>query len=165
MNRNGFTLIELLLVMGITSILMVMGVISMLGYVGNQNLESETRAILALMRDAQSKSMAQQNDSRWGVYLQNNVSPTRDTYTIFQADEALVASTTYIGIPGTTLESRTMRSNVAFASPAEATTTTVLFTKISGQPNASTTVILQKIGDASSQKTIFISGNGKLDYQ
>lgn len=162
---TGFTLIEILLVMGVTSILLVVGAINMLGYIGRQNLESEARAIVALMRDAQSKSAGQYNESRWGVYLSNNADSTRDSYAIFQADETLVASTTYTGIPGLTLQNKTMRSNVEFASPSEATTTIILFAKISGTPNASTTAVLRLINDPTSQKTIFISGNGKVDYR
>jgi len=149
--------------MGITAILLVVGSVSMLGYLGSQNLESETRAIIALMRDAQSKAMGQDNESRWGVYLTNNAGSVRDSYAIFQADETLVSSSTYIGIPGTVLENRTMRSNVEFVNPA--TTTAILFAKVSGLPNTSTTILLQRTGDASNQRTVFISGNGKIDYQ
>ncbi|MDO8602034.1 MAG: prepilin-type N-terminal cleavage/methylation domain-containing protein [bacterium] len=162
---RAFTLIEILLVLGITAILLVIGTISMLGYVGRQNLESEARAITALMRDAQSKSMGQYNDNRWGVYLYNSVGSERDFSVIFQADETLVASSTYLDVPGTSLERKTMRPDIEFVSPAESTTTIVLFSKVSGLPNASTSVILQKDGDSSNQKTIFISGNGKIDYQ
>jgi prepilin-type N-terminal cleavage/methylation domain-containing protein len=162
---RGFTLIEVLLVMGVTSILLVMGTINMLGYIGGQNLESEARAITALLRDAQSKAMSQEAESRWGVYLYNNAGEQRDYYVIFQADEALVSSSTYTDVPGTSLERKTMRSNVEFTSPAEATSTIILFTKVSGQPNASTTAILQRVDNASSQKTIYISGNGKIDYE
>lgn len=161
---KGFTLIEVLLVMGITSILLVIGAISMFGYIGSQNLETETRAIIALMRDAQTRSMSQENESRWGVYLAN-ASSDRDYYAIFQADETLVASSTYTGVPGTTLEQKTMRSSVEFVSPANGSTTVILFSKVSGLPNASTTITLQKTGDTSSERTIFISGNGKVDYQ
>ena len=162
---RGFTLIEVLLVMGITAVLLVMGAINMLGYIGRQNLESETRAIVALMRDAQSKAMSQEEESRWGVYLYNNAGEDRDYYAIFQADEALVASTSYNGIPGTTLERKTMRSNVEFTSPDSATSTIILFSKVSGLPNASTTAVLQRVDDASNQKTVYISGNGKIDYE
>jgi prepilin-type N-terminal cleavage/methylation domain-containing protein len=162
---GGFTLIEVLLVMGITSILLVMGVMSMLGYLNSQNLETEARAMIALLGDAQSKSMSQDNNSRWGVYFKNETEGTRDSYVIFQADEALVASTTHVGVPGVALEQKTMRSNIELVSPAEATTTTILFSKVSGLPDASTTIVLQTTDNASSQKTIYISGNGKLDYQ
>lgn len=163
--QRGFTLIEVLLVMGITSILLVMGAINMLGYIGSQNLESETRSVVALLRDAQSKSMSQEEESRWGVYLYNNPGDERDYYAIFQADEALVASSTYSGVPGTTLERKTMRSNIEFISPDTATSTVIIFSKVSGLPSASTTAILQRVDNASSQKTVYISGNGKIDYQ
>ena len=164
-SKKAFTLIEVLLVMGITSVLLVMGAINMLGYIGSQNLESESRAIVALLRDAQSKSMSQESESRWGVYLYNNAGEERDYYAIFQADEALVASSSYVGIPGNTLERKTMRSNIELTNPAEATSTVILFTKVSGLPSASTTISLRKTGDDSSQKTVLISGNGKIDYQ
>lgn len=164
MKRSGFTLIEFLMVMGIISVLLVMGSVSMLSYIANQNLDSETRAIIAFLRDAQTRAAGQDNESRWGVYVLNNATG-RDSYTIFQADEALVASTTYVAVPGTALEQKTMRSNVELITPVEASSTVILFSKVSGLPNASTSLILQRAGNASSQRTIFISGNGKIDYE
>lgn len=161
---RGFTLIEVLIVMGITSILLVMGAMSMLSYVGSQNLESETRSIIALLRDAQTRSAGQDNESRWGVYFRNNTGD-RDSYYIFQADEVLVSSSTYTDVPGTTLEQRTMRSNVEFVTPETASSTSVIFAKVSGLPNASTSIVLQKTGDSSNQRTVLIGGNGKIDYQ
>lgn len=160
--RRGFTLIEVLLVMGITSILIVVGAMNMLSYVGSQNLENEAKAIVTLLRDAQTKSAGQDNESRWGVYFVNNASE-RDSYSIFQGDEALIASSSYQAVPGTSLEQRTMRSNVEFVTPA--TSTAILFSKVSGLPAASTSIVIQKTGDSSSQKTIVISGNGKIDYE
>lgn len=161
----GFTFIEVLVVLGITSILLVIGTLSMFSYIGRQNLESETRAIVAMMREAQSKAMGQDSESRWGVFMQNNAGSERDYYIIFQVDEALIASSTYTDIPGTSLERKTMRSNVEFASPEAGTSTQILFAKVSGLPNASTTIVLQKFNDPATQKTIFISGVGKIDYQ
>lgn len=156
----GFTFIEVLIVMGLVSVLLVMGIMSMLSYIGKQNLESEARAVIALMRDAQSKSMAQEADSRWGVYISNQSDPTRDFYVLFQE-----ASSSPDEVPGVTIERKTVRANIEFGSPVEGATTSILFAKISGLPSASTTVVIQKGNDSSDQKTIYISGNGKLDYQ
>lgn len=164
-DARGFSFIEVLLVLGITSILLVVGVINMFGYIGSHNLETETRGIVAMMRDAQSKAMGQDSESRWGVYLINNTGDARDSFSIFQADEILVASSSYTQVPGTVLEQRTMRSNVGFVTPAEGASVAVLFNKISGVPNASTTITVQLTSDPASQKVITVSGNGKIDYQ
>ncbi len=164
-SRAGFTFIEVLLVLGITAILLVVGVLNTFNYVTRQKLETEARAAVAMLRDAQARAMGQDDESRWGVYFASESGSTRDYYVFFQADETLVASSSYTGVPGTALEQRTMESNITFVSPVAGSSSTILFSKVSGLPSASTTVSLQLIDNDASLKTIFISGNGKIDYQ
>ncbi len=161
---RGFTFIELLLSITISTIIAVAGSIELFQYLSRQNLENEGRTISGLLESARELSRHQDNESRWGVYLQNNASE-RDIYALFMADEALVSSSTYTGAPGLITEQHSAKSNIEFTNPLPGESLTILFSKLTGLPSASSTITLQAGSSSSSQVTITIDNAGKIDYQ
>lgn len=162
--RQGFTFIELLLSITVSAIIAVAGSVELFQFLTHQNLENEGKTIGGLLESARELSRHQDGESRWGVYIQNNESD-RDTYALFMADETLVSSSTHIGAPGLITEQHSAKSNVEFIYPAIGSSSTILFSKLTGTPNTTSTIILQSGSDTSSQVLITIDSNGKIDYQ
>ncbi len=161
---RGFTFIEVLLSITISTIIAVAGSVELFQFLSHQSLENEGRTISGLLESARELSRHQDNESRWGVYIQNNESE-RDTYALFMADEALVSSSTYAAAPGLITEQHSAKSNIEFTNPLPGESLTILFSKLTGLPNTSSTIILQAGSSTSSQVIISIDTTGKIDYQ
>ena len=71
-NEKGFTLVELLVVI---TIVVVLGGIAAVSFNTSRNvrdLQTSAQNTLAVIRLAQSKTLAGENDSSWGVHVQSN---------------------------------------------------------------------------------------------
>jgi prepilin-type N-terminal cleavage/methylation domain-containing protein len=69
---HGFTLIEILIVIGITLALVYLIIPVSLDFYRSQQLESETELVAQTLKMAQSKAMAAESDSRFGVYINSS---------------------------------------------------------------------------------------------
>lgn len=162
-SQSGFTAVELLVSIAIASVLLTIGAINLASFRGKQSLSNETQSLVALLSSAREKSMGQDEEGRWGVFIKNE-SAARDTYSLFLVDEALYASSSYTLAPGTVIDARTVRSGIEFISPSTGSSTTIVFGKVSGLPNTSTSI---QIANSSSDEyhLIYISGNGRIDFE
>ena len=76
MNRmKGFTLMEILLVLGIMSITMFAVGTTWLGFRGKAQLDSTTRSIVDVLRNAQNNSITNEGFTTWGVHLESSSDP------------------------------------------------------------------------------------------
>ena len=159
----GFTIIEILIVLAISSILLTFGTISLLSFRSQQNLDNESKSLVALLTRARNNSLHGDSDSRWGVWITNPLD-TPAEYTLFQVDETLIASSTYTNIPGTVFERKIFKGGLNVILPEVNTVTDIVFAKRTGLPNASTSLIIQASNNSGPQKTITVSANGLVDY-
>lgn len=148
--RSGFTLLELLLVVGIIGILSTSIVLNGLGYRNRQALDLAAQQMAASIRDAQNRSVSQQDGLAWGVYF-NNVSST-DSYTVFSGGSYSASENRFV----TPLD-----SPVEFTIPSAGTTSSIVFAQVSGLPSTSTSVT---ITNGSASTTITISANGQVQF-
>ncbi len=79
-NRRGFTLIEVILVIGLIGILIFLSIPFYQSFQVESQLDSTTEEVVNILRRAQSKAMASQRDSNFGVKL------TSGQYTLFKGD-------------------------------------------------------------------------------
>ncbi len=155
---RGFTLIELLIVITITSILVSTASLSIYGFFARQNLTLTRNEIIAVLREAQNKSILGQdgdndgNSDNWGVHFENS---TNDFYKIFYNNY----SSSSLAISSYNLE-----QGVMFLIPAEGKSEDIIFSHLNGLPNASSTVKICLKHNHSSSITINISKNGKISY-
>lgn len=69
---RGYTLIELIIAIGIIAIVSTAAFLNLSGYAARRDLELATRRVAALFRDAQSRSVTQEDGMAWGVHIAGN---------------------------------------------------------------------------------------------
>lgn len=151
---KGFTLIELLLAVGILAIVSVFGFINLFGYREAQDLDSTTREIVIILRNAQDRSISQESNNRFGVHFENPASG--------QGFYDLFSGTNYVS--GVIISKFALRQDVQFSDPAGGNSKDVIFSPVTGLPNASTTIIISLKRDSSVSKTITVNSNGQIQY-
>ena len=81
-HNNGFTLIEILLVMAVLIILLIMSVVLLGPSQKQSDLQGSSQEIISALRRAQNRTLASENDSTFGVFIDTISSPHQ--YILFQ---------------------------------------------------------------------------------
>lgn len=151
---SAFTLIELLIVVSILAILATVGIMNLYSHRSRQDLGFRAREIVTVLRNAQDRSISQEDGARWGVYFENPSSGT-DFYELFSGPSY---------VSGTIFSKNTLSSYVQFDIPAANSSTTIIFSPITGLPTASATIKISLVGDSTASSTIIINSNGKINF-
>ncbi|MBI5147912.1 MAG: prepilin-type N-terminal cleavage/methylation domain-containing protein [Parcubacteria group bacterium] len=153
-SNRGFSLIELVVVMTIILVVGSFSVANYLNFRNRQRLDLTVREIGAVLRDAQGNAISQQFGDSWGVRFENPASED-DFYAMFVGASYVVASTTRrVSLP---LPAR-------FSDPAPGSAKNVIFSKATGLPSASTTIILELASDPSVTRSVIIDDSGAVKY-
>lgn len=148
LSSRGFTLIEILVVLGISVILATGGFLALWNLKKHQALQLSAEKIVAVLRDAQARSVSQENGLVWGVHFENSpVDP--DSYWIFGGD------------PAVPIEKVSLSPGVVLDTPS----TNVTFAKVSGLPGALTAVKIKLSTDDTSIRTININVQGTIEQK
>lgn len=140
--KKGFTLIEILLTLGIIA---VIAVVTTLNLAGNRNktlLTDTARQIGALLREAQSDSMAQSKGASWGVHI-DNVSSSVPYYSLFyESSTSGSGGPSYVDV---TVGQYALPAGICYATSSvpAGSSLDIVFGQISGIPSASATIALQ----------------------
>lgn len=141
---RSFTLIEILIVIFLIFVLTSFFVSVALNFYKSQQLESQAQTILQTLRRAQSKAMAIELDSSFGVYL------TNDSYVLFK---------------GSSYAARDPQYDEVFELPKiinVSGVSEIVFSKFEGKPNVTGNIILIT---NSEQKIININKIGRINLQ
>src|SRR5258708_4815968 len=130
--QAGFSIIEIVIVLGIVAVARVIATLSLVNKKSSVNLNNVMQQIAATLREAQSKSVANDSGVVWGVHFDN---PANNSafYALFKSSY----------VPANTLASYPLPSGVIYASSSVTSggSVDVTFTQYSGLPSASTTLI------------------------
>lgn len=160
-NEKGFTLVELLITIAIVVIIGAIGFINFANYRQRNNVKLTAQEIIALLRDAQNRAIAQDSGTSWGVQFNNPSS----TYAEFSGGSFS---------PGSILSQSSLPTNLIFLVPGPGTSSSVVFATLTGAPTStsgmvSTTVPFATIVDPgnpnSVSSSIYINPNGETYYQ
>ena len=151
--RSAFTLIELLIVIAIIVIIVVVVMMNFLGRRNTVDLANAAAQVTALLRQAQSASMAQESGASWTVQFQNATN-TAPFYALISSVNGVSSTVGYYRLPNTVAY---ITSTLPLGSSL-----TVPFSQISGGTATSTNIGLYLISDPSQQETISISSLGAV---
>lgn len=154
---RGFTLVETIIVIAIMAVIVAISLFSLLGYRNRANLDSTVRKVSALLREAQSRSVAQESGAAWGVHFENSTN-TMPFYALFYD---LYGSSTVV-------ERYSLPNLVGYATSSlgQGSSTEITFAQISGLPSASTSLTLNLVigGAVTTSSIIRISNSGLVGY-
>ncbi len=155
--RAGFTLIEIVITIALLAALIVLlNTANLFGGRNEADFNSATKNIAALLREAQSDSMAQEQSVSWGVHLEN-ATATTPFYALFASSTyATSAIMGYYPLP----------SSVAYATAtlASGAAIDITFSQITGTASVSTSIGLYSRGTASLSSTISVASSGAVSY-
>lgn len=157
--NKGFTLIEIVLVIAIMAILSSLVLMFSYGIKIRKDLDSAVNSLAAVIRDAQQKSIIQENMANWGVFLESNVNTKKYFYSLMKTDKTNIINRYQIP---TSLEFDTSLLNSLGGGLYEKE---IIFSRIDGLPGSSDINIKIRIADdPSSAKQITIYTNGTVSY-
>ena len=138
----GFTLIELLVTVAILAAVAAIGGINLFGYYNRQNLELTAEEITVLIRDAQNRTLVQQDGNadgqgdQWGVNFENRISDS-DLARLFCCGSSYDL--------GTVVNTYNLRTGVELTDPGEGSSKDIVLSRLTGYPGvpASITVALK----------------------
>jgi len=156
--KTGFTLIEFLIVIGLIVVIAFFSwqAFSRLG--SGQELKNTTSSIVALLRDAQQRSITQVDSRSWGVRFEG------DHYFLFSTDQSLASPIT----SWATSTLITLKPVVKFNQPTSSST--IAFWQIGGElasvdcPEATTKEIEVGLKDGEETSIIKVFCNGRIQY-
>lgn len=158
----AFTLIEVMIALGVSVLLIVVSTLYLAGYRSNQHVDIQAGKLAALMQSAQGKSASQENNARWGVFI-NNPAGAPATFALYQVNENLFSVGEPFAIaPGIVFEQLNLPAGVTFTDPVLNGQTNVVFARGTGLPLVATNVSLQA---GSIQSTIYADANGRIEYR
>ena len=155
-SKKGFTLIELVITIAIIAVVAIIGTVSLFGAQHKATLTGTVQQIAALLREAQSDSMAGENGTAWGVHFEN-ATTTAPFYALF-------SSSTYS--PQAVVGYYRLPASVGYATstlPVGAVVN-IIFSPITGAASASTSITLYTLGSAAFSSTISIASSGAVSY-
>ena len=152
MNQKGFTFIELLVVIGIVAVVSVAGITRLGGFNSAKNLELTMNEMVSTVRDAQRRSITQENGTGWGVRFTNPVSGA-DQYEVFSG-----ASYSSSGV----VSFHSLRRSVVFSEPTSGNFIDVVFEPVTGKVSGNTTISLMSENLSSATADIIINTAGLI---
>jgi len=151
---KAFTLIELVITLGILVLLSGVGFIFIANYKNNQSATSTGQEISIVLRNAQNRSLSQESGNRWGVHFVNP-SSGGDFYDLFKGASYST---------GELVSRSALPAGVQFVIPSDGSSSTVIFSPVSGLPDNTLTVKISLTGSPNASSTIIVNQNGQILY-
>jgi prepilin-type N-terminal cleavage/methylation domain-containing protein len=155
---KGFTLVEVLITITILAAIAAVGGINLFGYYSRQNFELTIDEIMALIRDAQNRSLSQQDGNadgqgdQWGLHFENTTQ--QDSVKLFCCGTSYAA--------GALISVYNLRTSVQFTDPNEGNSKDMVFSKLTGYPNIATSITINLRNNLIASSTITVSAIGRL---
>lgn len=147
-------MVEFLLALAIFIVLAAVGSANYASFRSRRLLEEQVDIVVADIRETISRSRTQESDSQWGIRFDNPAGNNNDYYQIWYG-------ASYAG--GTIVERANLSPGLNFTDPASAASEDVIFSKATGLPTASATIIIQS-SSSSTSGTIQINTQGQVSY-
>lgn len=150
----GFTVAELLLVLGIIAVIVAVVLPTLVSRRSRAELDSSTRQIVALLREAQNRSFSQEDGVSWGVHFDNPIG-TAPFYALFKDFYSAANIVVRQSLPN--------RVGYSPSSIPAGGALDVVFSKVTGLPLSEASISLEMAGDAA-VSTINIDSTGLVSF-
>ncbi len=154
--KKGFTIVELIIVIGIAAVIGVVALTNLGGRKAKSDLDATVSRMVALLREAQSRSTAQASSTSWGVHFEHTAGGLQ-LYALYAGGSwsSSNARGTY-----------RLPAGVAYdaASLSAGSSTDVTFTQVTGKISATTTVKIYSLGTTAKSSTLQIAPSGAVTY-
>lgn len=148
--KKGFTVIELVVALGIIVLIGSIGLVSFVNSRNVRNLSNSGQEIISVLRLAQTKTLAGEDNSSWGVKLETS------RYVLFRGSSYAGASWTEIfNLPGS-IEI----ANIALAGGGQE----IVFSRLYGKTNQTGSFDLRVTGTGGAVFSVSVDNSGKI-YQ
>ncbi|HEY4497004.1 MAG TPA: prepilin-type N-terminal cleavage/methylation domain-containing protein [Candidatus Paceibacterota bacterium] len=151
---RGLSLVELLVTIGILAII---GSIAYSGFFVSKDtktLESFTKRIVADLRSASSRAVAQEESDAWGIHFENPTGEDNDFYWLWHGNDYAT---------GTSISRTSLPQSIRFTDPASGTSKDIVFAKLTGLPDSTADISIESISMGDS-RIITINANGRIDF-
>lgn len=148
---TGFTLVELLITVGIIAILAGFGTVNFFSYKQKNDISSAGQKLLAVLRDAQQKSIGQESGMQWGVHFVNSTST--DYYEVFHG--ASYSS-------GNVVSKTVLAGGLNLSDLQSGNSKDVVFSPVSGHPGTTTIITIAGPGAGAGVYEIIVKLNGNI---
>ena len=149
--KRGFTLLEVLIVIAILGTIVAVTAGMYLNFSKDTELEAAAKDIIYDLKTTRSRAMTGDGDLKWGI---NFVNDTDDYYEIFSTP------TDYNSASMSVDTTKYLQNNITFTDPLNATSSVVLFNKISGSIDAEKTTTISST--VAGTRTIIITTSGNI---
>lgn len=155
---KGFTLIEILVTFAIFVVLLASSVVALNVLRGSSDLQEEARGLQRVLELARNKTIASQEDTRYGVYIDTITSPHQ--YVLFQAQFPLFNYTTRLAIED---EIHALSQTIEFGTVSFGGGPEVVFDRIQGSTSFIGSAELRVKADPSNVQTVSMESSGVVE--
>ncbi len=161
--RRAFSLIEIMIVLAVAAVITVVAGLSLTSSRSGKDLKNAAVEMGVLLREAQSRSVAQANGAGWGVHF-DNTDPSAPFFALFSGTSYSTGShvgNSYPLPPNIIFDSATLASGASFD---------ITFAQITGLPSTSTVITLDLAGGptgsggATTTVTVNRSSSGQIFF-
>jgi type II secretory pathway pseudopilin PulG len=155
-SRSAFTIFELLIVIGLIAIIAAVSFFSLFGRHTSADLTGAKTQIVAVLREAESRSAGDDQGVSWGVHFSNTTN-TAPFFALFYSSYAATTTAGYYALPPSV---GYVTSTLAIGSSSDIT-----FAPLSGAASVSTSVELYSKADrVLFATTISVASSGEVSF-
>lgn len=152
---KGFTLIEIMVVISIIIVILTIAVSGFVYFKNNSDLNNNVQNVISSLKTAQNKTLASENYTRYGVYL--NTASVPNQYVIFQGNTYALRTPSEDKIYN--LEDSIEFHNVNLGLGSE-----IVFDRLTGVSSIEGSFGLRSKLDVSKNKTIYVASSGSVGF-
>lgn len=159
-SSHGFSLVELLVVIGVMAILSSVILVNVFNKSGRGSFNSTVQEIVSTLREAESRSVAQEGATAWGVHFEN-ATGTSPFFALFKTSYNSANTVGFHRLP----------TGVSYSSSSitQGSSLDVIFSQASGVPLATSSITLtltagSMSGTISTSTTINITSTGLINF-
>lgn len=151
---KGFTLVELLVSIALIGILATIGIVSLSNFSFRQEVDNTINGMAVLLRNAQNRSISQEDGQVWGVYFDNPIGST-PTYSLF-------FGATVPPPAGNIVAKYSVSNKLNFKFPSLGSSYAARFGAVTGLPLETSQIYLRDVAESSTLQTVYIEANGRI---